>query len=359
MGDGPIIGPWMNALKIKAYMQGLQDQQEEREYRRESYKLNLEQMRRDRVMQDLNTALTLHQIGAMPVQPGEDKVEGALTSAMGPTTPESTRERITVPTQAGNKEYRLPSREDTMKQRLQEGEIASRIKFGEGFSSEMGKKEADRAVDPMTDVTLEGETYGQVPASKVVDTKLRIYQRLHPNMHITASPDDDGNMHFFGTNTQTGERKDLGTEKGAARTKEPPATELENYTSAEVDAEEERLKAGKYKSQLDDAVNQNAVLDRMHKEAVENVKQAAKRRALQGRVAERKAASTAQKAYPTSESKLAEIKRVARMGPIDAEKVPAAAKHLGMTPEEFSRAWHSAGGRINPPKKPGVGADSM
>jgi hypothetical protein len=44
-----------------------------------------------------------------------------------------------------------------------------------------------------------------------------------------------------------------------------------------------------------------------------------------------------------------EIKRVAKLGrPMPVKNVPAAAKGLGITEEEFSRLWHSAGGHITP-----------
>lgn len=216
-GSGGILGvlshvlkPVWRATRIAHTLDQYKYEKQEREFRRQKMQLDLEQARRDRTAQDLQTALMLHKMHAMRALPG---AAGNFQAALGG------RDKP-IDTPVGR--YALPTPE-------QEAGFEAKATAEKARATEVGRKQAEREVDPLVDVTGVGGSKLKVPQSKAWEAQTRTadieqrilaaQQRVKPGWNLTKSYDDKGDLHTVLTDPRTGEQKVLPVVKGVGKTK--------------------------------------------------------------------------------------------------------------------------------------------
>lgn len=206
-------------MRLKAMADDIRFRREAQQRQREQWKMNLEDRRRKQQLDDLNTHLALRSIGGIETTEPAG-LESALTTAMGPTTPESTRTRVSIPYSTGSKDYYLPSEQEDVQRGTRASRVAAATKGAEAAATERGKLQVEAEFDPYVDIKDEqGNVVGQAKKSKSLEAWEKVYKTRHPNMQIKSAINDKGDMTFTGIVPATGEIKDLGTKKGVGKTK--------------------------------------------------------------------------------------------------------------------------------------------
>src|SRR5262245_49714842 len=87
----PFALPHLKALKVENFIEEIKHRKEVRELEKQKFLQELEDRKRAKQKEDFDVQYWLNVINAHKVGANDEKGEAALTSAFGPTTPESTR----------------------------------------------------------------------------------------------------------------------------------------------------------------------------------------------------------------------------------------------------------------------------
>jgi hypothetical protein len=311
---------------MKAFADDIAARREQRQREREHWQFQVDQQKRQNAMQDYMTSMALHSMGAMPVGPNDQKVEGALTDTLGPVTPGSRRETVAPP---GGGQYYLPTAT----------EAAKRSGKMKGISDAAYAEQ----YDPDKEVEIDlGPKYGNrklnLPASKAAD----VLMKLNPHLQREQlGPNDAGDYTIIFRDPQTGQEQYRTTEKGAGKSARATAGQQKDY-EAEVDADfhpQRERRIGEMMpwayAQLgvDQTVASTDEAVKARKLAEEHVDSAIKEE-RSTRVAQARLAGTAGAAKPLTGKA------------IRRKNLAAAAKVKGMTPQQFEQQWTAGGGAI-------------
>lgn len=210
------MGPYERALQIKAYVDDLHGRQKERELRQQQFQYEMEDRKRRNELDDLQTRLALHSMGALPVAGGKF---GDFEAAMGG------RENVDTP--VGR--YALPSAKQQADQ--QSAAITAKTR-----AEALGREQALDQTDPMVKTHLPyGGAFGGLGGKDVTvrrsqeagvltraqDAIIRAHQRKNPQMNVHYTQPGDGTVHVIGTDKATGDTKELQVLKGAGKVAKP------------------------------------------------------------------------------------------------------------------------------------------
>jgi hypothetical protein len=226
MGDGfhPFTDPFMRALKLKEYVDEIKFRREQLERERQQFAYQVEQHKRARQMQDLQTRLTLEAMDALPVESGlAGKIHAGLA---GRGTAETLIGQYSLPTQGqrSQKAYRDAEQKgiaagitDRAKQDVTNPEVTIDVPSGlpgpfQTFKQTVREKDRMRVLNEM---------YRKSEAK---------YKKDNPNLvfrEVIQGPDKI----ILGLNPKTGEEKSRKVLKGAGKLvgvgKEPLPTDSE------------------------------------------------------------------------------------------------------------------------------------
>lgn len=346
MGDSfsPLLGPYLRAIEIKSAIDDINWRREQRELQKEQFKNQVARERRANQMQDLQTRMSLHSMGALPSSAVEQAGEDVMSDLFGGTTPESTR--VAVDTPFGS--YRLPSEKDKSARMMREAQQA-------GVAAGIKQNAQESITDPFEDVPLPPELGGgtaRVSKKNKIDAIVKIQNALekkNPDLYFTKETNDAGDTTVIGLDKSTGEEKYRKTFSGAGKSKTTPAGQQEipdfdaevktrmdswrqgHYAQNNITPQVQEMAQGGTRWTPEEQQRAQATIrqaeDTLYRRALDSVRNA-------GKGAGKTAAQPATKPY-----KGMRIRRA---------NVNAAAAKKKMTAQEFERRFLEGGGEVIP-----------
>jgi len=183
--QGPaIIGAMVNATA----------QKQDRELQRQQMEVQAGRLQRANQMQDLQTQLSMNQMGAVPITPGVERVTGAMNEAFGP--PQEPRMRAKTPVG----DFYVPTAQEQQQKAYDAYVGQEELKARLAARAEGYKAAAKAAAEPKVPLAPDFSTFfklGEVDAlpQKSVDSMVRQYNALKPEKdHVTVRANNDGTM---------------------------------------------------------------------------------------------------------------------------------------------------------------------
>lgn len=347
------MNPWQKAalvmdpraMQVATYLQHLNQQKEEHDQRRQVFQMEMEDRQRKRAHEDFTTALSLHDAGFLPVHPG---MVGKFEAGMGG------RDTVTAPS---GTQYSQP----TPEQRFQRASVAAQQS---GRLKGIETKAAEDVTQPNETLALPDTLGGgtaEVKKSAKIDKLLEIYKVANPKREYHATtPNDKGQVTVWSVDPQKGDIRTEKTLDDAGKTARPAGgASIPNF-DAQVKQRMDDWRQGHYATLgiTPDVVAAakgagQGILDEAHNQAANRVREAENvlySRAVDSLKNEAKGNRPGVTVAPVPTISAGDqIKRAVKVGkPMPSKNVPAAAKGLGLTVEEFSQQWHAAGGTIAP-----------
>lgn len=258
--SSPILGPLFRLMRMQQFAQDRKWQEEQRGYEREFYKAQLEEHHRNRLLGDVNTALTLQAAGAMPVGPNAGQLEAAVKPIFGEATPGNERPLIKAPS---DQSWRLPS----YNERRAMTEAAARR---EGKLKGIEKSSEEEVTNPYVDTEIEtglpppfNRSTKKVREKQVAAVVKAAHERANPKLtYHWTQPNDAGESTGIAFDEQGKERKRV-TITAAGRTARP-ARESQTQIDLEADQEvinkvfggKDEISSPEYEDAIRDAIDE-------------------------------------------------------------------------------------------------------
>jgi hypothetical protein len=359
----PILGPFLKAKKIQQYLEDMAWQKEQRATQRELTKLHLDEARRQRTLQDFNTANMLSEMGVSPVGANDQEVGAALDSSgvFGAPLAGTVRAQVQSPLPGGGQIY-LPTAQQRFAHQIEAAKRTGTIKGTEQLATE-------QVTNPYEEVSLPqtmGGGTAKVKRGDKVSKMIDIYKAANPNMHITnTTPNDKGQVSILGTNPQTGETRTLKIIENAGKTKSEGAGKEPLPTNDEIEAIYQKYLPNTLNDEGVTAADQQAVAgqfsdaallpeekNKIQAAATEKVDRA-KKRAWEAATNEAKARIRNKNGSAAIQS-TAQPSQATASGPgslaghsISASNIAVAARRKGLSVSEFRKQWIQLGGMIS------------
>lgn len=336
------------ALQIMSYVQNLGAQKEERERRRQLFDMALEDRRRAQAHDDFKTAVALHDSGYLPVLPG---VAGKFQAGLGG------RDTVVAP---NAQQYSRPTEEQRFERDKTAAVRAGALKGYEARTAE----EISNPNETIDVPDILGGGTAQVKKTAKLDTLLKIYEKAHPKLDFHATtPNNAGEVKIWSVDPITKKVQTHGSIDDAGKTKSYSSDKTIPDFDAKVKGLMDQWRDGYYAqvgitpdvAEMAKGTGGIGPGAARHKDAVARVHAADEvlyKRAVDSLKNQPKGGGSAPgvTVTPPPTTKLnpsTEIQRAAKLGkPMPAANVAKAAAGLGISVEEFSRLWHSAGGTI-------------
>lgn len=342
MGDGfhPLTEPFMRALQVKSFVDGLAQQKEEMAHKRQVWQMEMEDRQRQRQFDDFKTQTALHALGYGQVAGGLPGKFQAGLAGRGTT-------------ELGGKQYSEPTEAQRQEAQTKAATTQGRLKGVE-------QNAMDAETNPLVDVTLPKELGGQttkVPKKEQGDYLLKIQTALQKRTQMKVGPPiinkETGDATFYGEDEQGNVKvlrtiPGVGGKGGAAGSK---ATEKDYEAEVDADFHPQRerriseMMPWAY-AQLNIDVSDPALppkpeeAEKARKLASEHVDEAIKEE-RRTRLAQTRRAGGSQAPGASAGQSLKGYS-------IPRANVAAAAKAKGLTPQAFEQQWKAAGGTVNP-----------